>query len=64
MPAKKTNFLFIIADFMGALSLPVYGNKIAKTPNLTELADRSVVFENAYCNFPLCAPSRASMMSG
>ena len=64
MPAKKPNFLFIMADFMGALSLPVYGNKIAKTPNLTELAERSVVFENAYCNFPLCAPSRASMMSG
>ena len=60
----QPNFLIIMADFMGALTLPVYGNPIAKTPNLDRLAAESVVFENAYCSFPLCAPSRASMMSG
>ena len=64
MTAKQPNFLVIMADFMGALSLPAYGNRIAKTPNLTNLAQESVVFDNAYCNFPLCAPSRASMLSG
>ena len=36
----------------------------AKTPNINRLAERSVVFENAYTNFPVCAPSRFSMMSG
>ncbi len=63
MTAQKPNFLIIMADFMGALVLPPYGNAIAKTPNMTHLAEDSVVFENAYCNYPLCAPSRASMMS-
>jgi choline-sulfatase len=64
MTIRQPNFVIIMADFMGALTLPPYGNRIAKTPNLTRFAEESVVFENAYCNFPLCAPSRASMMSG
>ena len=63
MTERKPNFLVIMADFMGALTLPPYGNRIAKTPYRSSLANDSVVFENAYCNFPLCAPSRASMMS-
>lgn len=61
---KNPNILIIMADFMGALTLPPYGNTIAKTPNISALADEGVVFENAYCNYPLCAPSRASLMSG
>ncbi len=64
MTAKKPNFLIIMADFMGALTLPPYGNTIAKTPSITSLAEQGVVFQNAYCNYPLCAPSRASLMSG
>jgi choline-sulfatase len=64
MSTDKPNILIIMADFMGALTLPPYGNPIAKTPNINRLAEKSVLFENAYCNFPLCAPSRASMMSG
>lgn len=64
MTDKQPNFLIIMADFMGALTLPMYGNNIAKTPNLSRIGEESVLFENAYCNFPLCAPSRASMMSG
>lgn len=56
--------MIIMADFMGALTLPPYGNTIAKTPNISKLADQGVVFQNAYCNYPLCAPSRASMMAG
>ena len=63
MKQKKPNFLVIMADFMGALTLPMYGNPIARTPNLERLGDEAVVFENAYCNYPLCVPSRASMMS-
>lgn len=63
MTPRNPNFLIIMADFMGALTLPPYGNAIARTPNITGLAEKGVVFENAYCNYPLCAPSRASMMS-
>lgn len=58
------NFLFIQADQLAARALPAYGNKIAKTPNIDKLAASGVVFEHAYCNYPLCAPSRFSMISG
>lgn len=58
------NILFIQCDQLAASFLPCYGNKIAYTPNLDKLADKSAVFDSAYSNFPLCAPSRFSMMSG
>ena len=45
-------------------SLKMYGDKICKTPNLESLAEKGVVFETAYCNFPLCAPSRFSKATG
>jgi len=64
MATKRPNFLIIMADFMGALTLPAYGNPVAKTPAISALAENSAVFRNAYCNFPLCVPSRASMMTG
>jgi len=41
-----------------------YGDPIVSTPNLDNLASRGVLFENAYCPFPLCAPTRMSFMTG
>ena len=64
MDKNQPNIVVIMADFMGALALPAYGNVIANTPNLRALAEDGVVFENAYCNSPVCAPSRASMLTG
>ena len=61
---KQPNILFIMADQMSALALKAYGNPVAKAPHSQSLADRGVVFQNAYCNSPLCAPSRASMLTG
>jgi len=61
---NQPNILFIMADQMSALALKAYGNPIAKTPHIQSLADNGVVFQNAYCNSPLCAPSRASMLTG
>ena len=60
----KPNILFIQVDQLTALALKAYGNTFCKAPNLDRLAERGVVFESAYCNFPLCAPSRFSMASG
>jgi choline-sulfatase len=64
MSQKQPNILFIMFDQMAAPALPCYGHPIVKAPNISKLADEGVVFENAYCNSPLCAPSRSSMMAG
>lgn len=61
---KKPNILFLMADQLSASALPCYGNDTVIAPHLSQLADEGVVFENNYCNYPLCAPSRASMMTG
>ncbi len=64
MTKTQPNILLVMADQLSALALPCYGNRVAKTPHLDRLAREGVVFENAYCPFPLCAPSRMSMMTG
>ncbi|WP_206019186.1 choline-sulfatase [Roseovarius spongiae] len=60
----RPNILFIQCDQLTADVLNAYGNDIAVTPNLDRLAEGGLVFENAYCNYPLCSPSRASMAAG
>ncbi|OIN09157.1 choline-sulfatase [Oceanisphaera psychrotolerans] len=64
MTAKQPNILFLMADQMAVSSLPFYGHPLVKTPHLSRLADEGVVFDSAYCNSPLCAPSRFTLMSG
>lgn len=58
------NILFIQCDQLTAAMLGSYGNTTASTPHLDALAEQGVVFDSAYTNFPLCAPSRFSMLSG
>lgn len=60
----KPNILFIMADQLSAPVLPFHGNRAVKAPHLQALAVRSAVFDNAYCNFPLCAPARFSLLAG
>ncbi len=64
MTGRAKNILFIQTDQLSIDVLSAYGNPVAITPNLDRLAGDGVVFENAYCNYPLCAPSRFSMASG
>jgi len=61
---ERRNIILLMIDQQAASALSVYGGRTAKTPHIQALADRGVVFENAYTNFPVCAPSRFSMMSG
>ncbi|TBU99234.1 choline-sulfatase [Stutzerimonas kirkiae] len=62
---QRPNILFIMADQMAAPMLPLYdAHSPVKMPHLMALAQRSVVFDSAYCNSPLCAPSRFTLMSG
>ena len=44
--------------------MPVYGHPVVQMPVMAALAKDSVVFDSAYCNYPLCAPARYSFMSG
>ncbi|MEM9098753.1 MAG: choline-sulfatase [Pseudomonadota bacterium] len=61
---SRPNILFLQVDQLAAAYLGAYGNRVCHAPTLDRLADQGVVFENAYCNFPLCAPSRFSMATG
>ena len=63
-PSKTPNILVLMADQMTPRALSAYGGQVAKTPNIDRLGREGVVFENAYCNSPLCAPSRYALMSG
>lgn len=62
--SAKPNVLVFMADQMTPLSLPFYGHPVTRAPHMSQVAAEGVVFESAYCNFPLCAPSRYAFMSG
>ena len=57
------NVLFIISDDL-RVEMGAYGDTIAQTPNLDRLAAQGVRFERSYCQYPLCCPSRTSMLTG
>lgn len=58
------NVLLVMADQLTAGAVPAYGNRVVDARHLAALGRSGVVFDSAYCNSPLCAPSRASMMTG
>jgi arylsulfatase A-like enzyme len=62
--SQKPNILIIHVDDLGFHDLSVNGSKIYQTPNIDKLASKSVVFNNAYANYPRCVPSRYAMMTG
>ena len=64
MKTRRPNFLILMADQMAAPPLPFYGGKVVRAATMSGLAETGVVFDAAYCNSPICAPSRFSMLSG
>lgn len=64
MSKERPNILVIMADQLAPQFTGAYGHHVAKTPHLDALATRGMRFDAAYCNSPLCAPSRFAFMSG
>ena len=60
---KRPNVLFIICDDLNTHVTPS-GYKPIKTPALDRLASEGMTFGRAYCQYPVCGPSRASLLSG
>lgn len=63
-PAPRPNILFIMTDDHAAAHVGCYGNPLVKTPNIDRLAREGVRFENAFVTNSLCAPSRATVLTG
>ncbi len=61
---SKPNVLLILSDDLTTTALGTYGNRAVQTPHIDELARQGVRFDRAYSQFPVCGPSRASMMFG
>ena len=64
MASRRPNILLVMFDQLAPQSLPCYGHTLVQAPHLSALAEHGVVFDNAYCNSPLCAPARFSLMAG
>ncbi len=61
---KPPNILMVFSDEHNAFMTGYAGHPIVRTPNMDRMAGEGVAFESAYCNSPLCSPSRQSFMSG
>ena len=62
--SEKPNFLVIMSDEHAPMWSSTYGHPFVKTPNMDRLARDGNVFDAAYCNAPICVPSRLSFMTG
>src|SRR5215472_15589248 len=65
MPAgRRPDILIVMADQLTPSALPFYGNQMTQSPTFSWLAGSGVVFDAAYTASPLCAPARASLLTG
>ncbi len=62
--AQKPNVVFILVDDMGYGDIGAYGQKLIETPNIDQLAASGMKFTQFYAGTSVCAPSRASLLTG
>ena len=63
-PSRRPNIIFIMTDDHAAHALSCYGSRINTTPNLDRLAHEGLRFTNCFCTNSICAPSRATILTG
>jgi iduronate 2-sulfatase len=61
---RPMNVLFVVSDDLTSTALGCYGHPLVKSPNVDSIARAGVRFDRAYCQYALCAPSRASFLTG
>lgn len=60
----KPNVIIILADDLGYNDISINGNKFIQTPHIDAIGKNGVIFTRGYCSAPVCAPSRAGMLTG
>ena len=63
-PSSKPNIVFVLSDDHAAHAVSAYGSRINQTPNIDRLAREGMLFENCFAVNSICAPSRASILTG
>jgi arylsulfatase A-like enzyme len=61
---KRPNIILVFIDDMGWADFSCFGNEDAKTPNIDQLANEGIRFEQFYVNSPICSPSRVAISTG
>ena len=63
-PVEKPNILFIMTDDHSFQTISAYSDKLIETPNIDRIAEEGVIFPNSFVGNSICAPSRATMLTG
>ena len=61
---RRPNIIFIMSDDHPAHAISAYGSVINHTPNIDRLAEEGMLLENCFCTNSICAPSRATILTG